>query len=66
MFQKNALLAEMRFKTSIPESVEKDNYHFVNFDDLWVHFAQDTGLALLLARKWCKMESGKKFYRNTL
>ena len=56
----------MRFKTSIPESVEKDNYHFVNFDDLWVHFAQDTGLALLLARKWCKMESGKKFYRNTL
>ena len=46
MFQKNALLAEMRFKTSIPESVEKDNYLFVNFDDLSVQFCGLCGLGV--------------------
>jgi len=52
--------------SSIPESVEKDNYLFVNFDDLSVQIVHRAGLALRIARKWCRMGNGKKFYRNTL
>jgi len=52
--------------SSIPESVEKDNYLFVNFDDLSVQIVHQAGLALRIARKWCRMGNGKKFYRNTL
>ena len=46
MFQKKRSLQMMMDTSSITESVEKDNYLFVNFDDLSVHFCSLCGLGV--------------------
>ena len=46
VFQKKRSLQMMMDTSSITESVEKDNYLFVNFDDLSVHFCGLCGLGV--------------------
>ena len=45
-FKKKRSLQMMMDTSSITESVEKDNYLFVNFDDLSVHFCGLCGLGV--------------------